>query len=342
MFKGARADKCIKLAYLTGILPIKKYGTQSALNNFKEYTMLSPKKLAEYVGFSEEEVKSLCQRFDMDFGEAKRWYDGYAFAGANSIYNPNSVVDAMLSGEFGSFWTSTDTYEVLRDYISMNFDGLKDSIISMLVGNSVAMKPERFQNDMVTIESKDDVMTLLVHLGYLAYDSTSSKARIPNREIAMEFANAIEDKKYWGELAVVLDRSNELLDAVIEGESDLVAKQLELVHSSTASVLTYNNENSLACAINIAFYTAFRFYSIFRELDFGKGFADMVYIPRPDCGKPAFLIELKFNQDVDSAIRQIKEKRYNGRLSHYMGNLLLVGITYDKETKTHSCVIEKA
>ncbi len=340
MFKSENAKSFIKMAYLTGILPIKKYGTQSALNNFKEYTMVAPKKLAEYIGFSEEEVEKLCEQYEMDFEECKRWYNGYSFSRAKAIYNPNSVVEAMFNQEYGSYWTKTDTFEVLRDYISMNMDGLKDSIIEMLVGKQIPLDPISFQNDMVTFSSSDDVLTLLVHLGYLAYNDATKKVRIPNREIAEEFAAAVKNSKYWGDIAVAIKKSDSLIDSIIEGDAEAVAKQLELVHSTQASILTYNNENSLACAINIAFYTAFRFYSIFRELDSGKGFADMVYIPRPGCEYPALLIELKYNNDVDSAIKQIKEKRYTGRLTHYLDNLLMVGINYDKETKKHSCVIE--
>lgn len=342
MFKSAQSKKFIKLAYLTGILPIKKYGTQSALNNFKEYTMVAPKKLAEYIGFSEEEVKNLCEQYEMDFEECKRWYNGYSFSRAKAVYNPNSVVEAMLNQEYGSYWTKTDTFEVLRDYISMNMDGLKDSIIEMLVGRSIPLDPISFQNDMVTFNSSDDVLTLLVHLGYLAYDGKNETARIPNQEIALEFAAAVKTNEYWGDIAVAIKKSDALIKSVINGDADAVAKQLELVHSTQASILTYNNENSLACAINIAFYTAFKYYSIFRELDSGKGFADMVYIPRPGCDYPALLIELKYNNDVDSAIKQIKEKCYTGRLTHYLDNLMLIGINYDKQTKKHTCNIEKA
>ena len=341
MFKGQKIERAIKLAYLTGILPIKKYGTQSALNNFKEYTMFSPDQLSEYVGFTEEEVKALCLRFDMDFEECKHWYDGYSFESAKSVYNPNSVVEAMLRHKYNSYWTRTDTYEVLRDYINMNMDGLKDSIIDMLGGKSVSLDPISFQNDMTTFNCCDDVLTLLVHLGYLAYNCQTGTACIPNQEIALEFAAAVKNNEYWGDIAVAIKRSDALIRSAIECDAEAVAKQLELVHSTHTSILSYNNENSLACAINIAFYTAFKYYSIFRELDSGKGFADMVYIPRQGCDYPALLLELKFNDNVDSAINQIKEKRYTGRLTHYMDNLLLVAINYDKQTKTHTCHIEK-
>ena len=342
MFKGQQAESFVKMAYITGILPIKKYGTQSALNNFKEYTMVKPRQLAEYVGFSQEEVEALCKRFNMDFEECRRWYDGYSFEQAKSIYNPNSVVEAMLSHEYGNYWTKTDTYRVLADYIGMNIDGLKDDIISMLAGKKCRIDPIYFQNDMVTINSKDDVMTLLVHLGYLAFDEMTSKVYVPNREIAAEFAASVAAQKHWGDIAKAIRNSEDLIDAILENNPDFIAKQLDIVHEDESSVLTYNNENSLACAINIAFYTAFKYYSQFRELDTGKGFADIVYIPRPGCQYPALLMELKYNDDVDSAIKQIKEKRYTGRLTHYLDNLLMIGINYDKETKKHTCVIENS
>ena len=341
MFKGYMADKVIKLAYITGILPIKKYGTQSALNNFKEYTMVSPKQLAEYVGFTEGEVKDLCDKFDMSFDECKLWYDGYSFDGKMSVYNPNSVVEAIFSRQYGSYWTRTDTYEVLRDYISMNMDGLKDDITSMLAGNQCRIRTEKFSNDMVTFNSKDDVMTLLVHLGYLAYNSETGKVRIPNREIAGEFANAVEDQEYWGELAKAIRLSDDFLDAIIAGKADFVAEQLQRVHSDDASVLQYNDENSLACAIRIAFYTSYKHYTLFRELPTGEGFADIVYIPKKKSEYPAILIELKYNRNADSAIKQIQEKRYTGKLLDYADNLILVGINYGKRSRKHTCKIMK-
>ena len=341
MFKSDNAKQFIKLAYISGILPIKKYGTQSALNNFKEYTMVSPGPLSEYVGFSEDEVKALCERFNMNFEECKRWYDGYSFAKAASIYNPNSVVEAMLREEYGSYWSRTDTYEVLRDYISMNMDGLKDDIISMLAGKTVNIDPISFQNDMVTFSSKDDVMTLLVHLGYLAFNNETGKVRIPNREIEGEFAVAVKNNDYWGELAKAIRLSDDFLDAIIAGKADFVADQLQRVHSDDASVLRYNDENSLACAIRIAFYTSYKHYTLFRELPTGEGFADIVYIPKKKSEYPAILIELKYNRNADSAIKQIKEKRYTGKLLDYADNLILVGINYGKRSRKHTCKIEK-
>ena len=198
LFKSSLTDKMIEAAYMTGILPIKKYGTQSALTDFREYTMIQPKNLAKYVGFTEKEVKDLCRENDMDFEEARRWYDGYSFSKEHSIYSPNSVVQAISNEEWGDYWTETETYESLKYYIGMNEDGLRDAIISMLGGVRCKINTRTFQNDILNINSRDDVLTLLVHLGYLAYDSAQKEVYIPNQEVADEFKNAVEYSGWEG------------------------------------------------------------------------------------------------------------------------------------------------
>ena len=192
LFKSSQTDKMIEAAYMTGILPIKKYGTQSALTDFREYTMIRPQMLAKYVGFTEEEVRGLCDRYDVEFEEMKKWYDGYAFSKEKSVYSPNSVMQAVINEEFGDYWTETETYESLKHYIGLNEDGLKDAIIAMLGGGHCKINTRTFQNDLSNIKSKDDVLTLLIHLGYLAYDEKEKEVYIPNQEVADEFKNAVE------------------------------------------------------------------------------------------------------------------------------------------------------
>lgn len=208
---------------MTGILPIKKYGTQSALTDFREYTMLQPKKLAEYVGFTEEVIR-LCQEHDMDFDDAKRWYDGYSFSRVKSVYSPNSVIQAISNEEFGDYWTETETYESLKFYIGLNEDGLQDAIISMLGGERCRINTRTFQNDMSNIKSKDDVLTLLVHLGYLAFDSAKKEVYIPNQEVADEFKNAVEYSGWTG-ISAALKKSENLLDATLRLDEETVAKE---------------------------------------------------------------------------------------------------------------------
>lgn len=346
LFKaGPSTDKTIAAAYMTGILPIKKYGTQSALTDFREFTMTRPAKLAEYVGFTEEEVRCLCQEHHMDPESMSAWYDGYSFSRIRHVYSPNSVMNAVINEEFANYWTDSESYDSLKGYISMNFDGLRDDIISMLGGVSVRVRIGTFQNDMTSFKNKDDVLTLLIHLGYLGYDSVEKKVFIPNKEIAEAFADAVSGDK-WEDVAELLRESEDLLDATLRGDSETVANALEKVHSLNSSVLRYNNEASLSSAIMIAYYTARRFYKIIPEFPEGKGFADLAFLPGKDVDKPAMIIELKYDKDADTAIKQIHENRYDGDLKKYFGNLLLVGINYNKDLngadmKRHTCIIEK-
>ncbi|MCD7818188.1 MAG: ATP-binding protein [Lachnospiraceae bacterium] len=346
LFKGGPAtDKTIAAAYMTGILPIKKYGTQSALTDFKEFTMTKPAKLAKYVGFTEAEVKALCSSYHMDFENMCSWYDGYSFNQMQHVYNPNSVMNAIGNEEFGNYWTDSESYESLKTYISMNFDGLRDAIISMLGGEAVRIRIGTFQNDFTSFKSKDDVLTLLIHLGYLRYDALENKVSIPNKEVAEAFADSVSGDK-WEDVAELLQNSENLLDATLRGDSDTVAEALEKVHALNSSVLRYNNEASLSCAIMIAYYTARRFYKIVPEFPEGKGFADLAFLPGKDVDKPAMIIELKYDKNANTAIKQIHDNKYDGDLKKYFGNLLLVGINYDKDAKgegkkRHTCTIEK-
>ncbi|MCD8348204.1 MAG: ATP-binding protein [Lachnospiraceae bacterium] len=346
LFKGGTVtDETIAAAYMTGILPIKKYGTESALTDFKEYSMTTPKRLAEYVGFTEDEVKHLCDEYQMSFDEMQSWYDGYSFSRIEHVYSPNSVMNALQEAEIQNYWTQTESFESLKEYIGMDFDGLKDAITAMLGGERVSVKISTFQNDVTSFNNRNDVLTLLIHLGYLAYDSIEREAYIPNLEVAEAFEDAVSGKE-WGIVGKALSDSERLLEATLERNSDAVADALEQIHGSVSSVLNYNNEASLSCAITIAYYTAKRYYSIVREYPSGKGFADLAFLPRRGVDKPAMIIELKYDKDADTAIRQIHENRYDGALKEYFGNLLLVGINYDKDVKgmnakKHSCVIEK-
>lgn len=336
----------VALAYMTGILPIKKYGTHSALNMFTEYSMTDPGNLAEFFGFTEEEVRGLCETYRMSFEEARAWYDGYELVtysmdGAThySMYSPKSVVESMLRHKFGTYWNQTETYEALRAYIQMNMDGLKDAVVRMLAGGSVEINTGTFTNDMTTFAGKDDVLTLLVHLGYLTYDSERCAVSIPNREVAKEYVNAISTMD-WGEVIRSVESSRRLLQSLWEMDADVVAKGIDQAHEEI-SILQYNDENSLSCTINLAFYFAKEYYTIIRELPTGKGFADICLIPRKlHADKPAVVIELKKDKDAQGAIDQIKQKNYVKALEDYRGNLLLAGISYGKDKK-HMCVIEK-
>ncbi|MCD8121824.1 MAG: ATP-binding protein [Clostridiales bacterium] len=346
LFKGGTTtDETIAAAYMTGILPIKKYGTESALTDFREYSMTKPGCLAEYVGFTEDEVKRLCEDSQMNFEDLRTWYDGYSFSRIQHVYSPNSVMSALREGEILNYWTQTESFESLKEYIGMGYDGLKSAVIEMLGGSHVGIKISTFQNDLTSFNNRNDVLTLLVHLGYLAYDSRRREAYIPNLEVAEAFEDAVSTGN-WGMIGKAISDSEKLLQATLRKDEEAVAEALEEIHGSVCSVLQYNNEASLSCAITIAYYTAKRYYNMIRELPAGKGFADLAFIPRRGVGMPAMIIELKYDKDADSAIKQIHDNRYEGVLEEYSGNLLLVGINYDRDAKgarakKHSCVIEE-
>lgn len=356
----------VALAYMTGILPIKKYGKHSALNMFTEYSMMFPRELAPYTGFTEDEVKEKCIEYDMDYDEVSDWYDGYVVSDRIpperreeyreglydghkiSIYSPLSVVESITTGIIKNYWNKTETFEALAEFINMNLDGLKDAIALLMDGGRLKIDTSTYQNDMTTFTGRDDVLSLLIHLGYLGYDDDKCEVFIPNREIMDEFKSSTKNAE-WVDAFASFRTSLELVKATWEEDSDKVAELLEKAHN-IADNKTYNDEAALSYSILYAYYAAEKYYTMLPELDAGKGYADRVYIPRPQyADKPALIIELKYEKDADGAISQIKRQQYPERLSAYKGNILLVGINYNRDAKNtsdefkhHTCEIERA
>ncbi len=340
MFKGSNSPQVFAGVYMTGILPIKKYKTESALNNFIEYSMVEPVDMAPYFGFTKDEVKILAENHKMDFDELEKWYDGYQIGDEQSIFNPNSVMQALRSRRCRSFWATTGSYDAVAHYIQMNYEGLKDDVVQMLAGERCKVNPTKFQNDMSIIGGKDDVLTVLIHLGYLSYDWRKDECYIPNKEVAGEIVNAVQSNN-WTHVVKAVEASEQLLQATLRGDEVAVARGVDAAHDENTSILSYNDENSLACVLSIAYYYASNDYIIHRELATGKGFADLVLIPRKNVDSPAIVIELKYDKAVDTAIEQIKRRQYPDKVAQYADRLLLVGITYDRESKQHHCRIER-
>ena len=341
MFKGSNSPQVFAGVYMTGILPVKKYKTESALNNFIEYSMVEPIDMAPFFGFTKDEVKALAAKYGMDYGDLEKWYDGYQIGDEPSMFNPNSVMQAVRSRRCRSYWASTGAFDAVAHYIQMNFEGLKDDIIRMLAGGRVKVNTTKFQNDMSVIRGKDDVLTVLIHLGYLSFNWKKNECYIPNYEVSGEMSNAVEETG-WTNVVNALQASEALLQATLDGDEEAVARGVEAAHDEHTSILSYNNENSLACVLSIAYYYARNDYIFHRELPTGKGFADIVLIPRKNVDSPAIVLELKYNRDADAAINQIHRRQYPAKVAEYAGNLLLVGVNYDREAKTHTVKIEKA
>jgi len=355
----------VALAYMTGILPIKKYGQHSALNMFTEYSMMAPRQLAPYTGFTEEEVKALSAQYDMDFGDISNWYDGYLVSDRIppekreeyregkydghrfSIYSPLSVVESMTTGVIKDYWNKTETYEALAEYIRKDYDGLKEAVALLMDGGRLAIDTSTYQNDMTTFTGRDDVLSLLIHLGYLGFDDERGEVFIPNREILDEFKTSTKGRE-WVSTFRAFETSLELLNATWNGDEQRVAELVEDAHNQAGNK-SYNDEAALSYGIQLAYYAARKYYTTILELDTGKGYADVVYLPAPQLAeKPALLIELKYGHSADTAMEQIRRQKYLARLEHYKGNLLLIGINYNRdlppehpEFKHHSCKIEK-
>ena len=344
LFKNSGAtDKIFAAAYMTGILPIKKDGSQSAISDFQEYSMIFPGRFAEYVGFTEEEVKGLCEENGKDFSLMKQWYDGYSLEGVGSIYNPNSVMQAIRNNRFRSYWTETSAAKSLMEYISLDFDGLSKTMAELLGGIEVKMDPYGFANDLVTFRNKDDVLTLLTHLGYLAYNEETERVHIPNEEIRREFAKTIREVKRDENIQRVRE-SDRLIYDTVHQNADAVAAQIEKIHAEETAVLFYNDEQALRSVIKLAYFSYKDQYLKFEELPAGDGYADIVYLPKKDSVLPALVIEMKWNQSAQGEIAQIKNKHYPDAIKEYGGEILLVGINYDKNApagkRKHQCVIE--
>ena len=339
MFKDVTAMKVFAAVYMTGILPIKRFKTESALNNFTEYSMVKPGEMARYFGFTSEEVQRLAEKRGMDFDELKKWYDGYQIGSELSMFNPNSVMQALREGWCDSYWSATGSFEAVANYIRQDYEGLRDDIVELLAGGRTVVNPKGFLNDLSEIHSRDDVLTVLIHLSYLTYDRTTQECFIPNMEVAGEMESAVKKNK-WEGVTEALKQSRRLVEATLRGDADYVAARLDEAHTEHTSILKFNDENSLSCVISIAYYYARNDFLFIRELPSGKGYADIVFLPRKNVNKPALVIELKNNKTAGAAIAQIKERNYPQQIARYTGDMLLVGIGYDEDSKKHTCRIE--
>ena len=340
MFKDVSAVDVFAGVYMTGILPIKKYNTQSAMNNFEEYSMVKPGALAPFFGFTKEEVCELADKYGMDFEEMEKWYDGYQIGPQPSMFNPNSVMTAIREQWCENYWGKTGATNSISGYIQRNYEGLKDDIVRMIAGERCDVDPKGFKNDLTQINSRDDVLTVLIHLGYLSYDRRTKECYIPNMEVMQEMENAIRDSQ-WKEVTRALEQSKRLVEATLRGDGQTVARMVGEAHTQNASIIKYNDENSMACVLSIAYYYAHGDYIFHREFQTGLGFADLVLIPRKNVNKPAVIVELKYGNSADEAVDQIKTRHYPDKVAEYMGDILLVGINYDRDTKEHTCQIER-
>lgn len=350
LFKSDDGQACFHLAYLTGILPIKKYNSQSALNNFKEYNMLSPEPYEKYFGFTEDEITEIVKSpyCSLTHEDLKTWYEGYKLNKVD-IYNPNSVASAVSDKKCKSYWSGTSSNKEVVRLINMNFDGIKNDILNLIAGAKIMFDYETFQNDMVSIENKDQLFSLLVCLGYLGCEekgdgSTCRLAYVPNREIRSALSSIVR-KQSWYTSSSIIERSETLFGAIASMDAERTAKIVQEIHNSpNVSLLRYNSEEALVfCVIAGLMWRTEYDYESYRELQSGKGAIDLVYVPRWSDDLPIMLIEFKRDASAEEALEQIKAKDYPSRYceSECTNDILMIGLSYNSKTKEHQCVIEK-
>ena len=351
LFKNATftAD-AIAACYMTGILPIVRYGTQSALSDFDEYTALAPDDYAPYVGLTEAEVEWLAERYRMDMGELRRWYDGYELPyvdkDANErrvvrAYAPYSVMSACRRRRVGRYWVSSEAFASLRDYIDLDFDGLQQAVVQALGGASVRVRTGKFENSIHDVANADDALTLLCHLGYLCYDAATGTARVPNEEVRAELADAVSESRHT-EVARIVRESDALLRATWDMDEEAVAEALARAHDDGCAPTFYNDEQALRAVVKSAFIAAADHYATIEELPSGRGLADVVYLPKRGDPAPALVVELKWDRSPEAAIAQVRDRDYPAVLRDFGGPVLLVGVTYERKSKRHVCRIEEA
>jgi hypothetical protein len=351
LFKNATLTaEVVAGAYMTGILPIKKYAHQSAVSDFWEYTMVRPGAYVPYVGFTEAEVEGLCAENGLDLADVRRWYDGYdlpAFKPKDreprrlAVYAPYSVMQACGFGATGSYWPSTETFEELRRYIDMDFDGLQGDVLRAIGGEALEVDPGTFDNDMTSVGCRDDALTLLVHLGYLCYDIGTGRARVPNEEVRGELRRAVGRSRHDGVARVIRD-SIRLVEDVLSRDEQAVAAAVGRAHDAACAPTHYNNEQALRAIVKAALVAAADDWACVDELPSGKGYADVAYLPRHGSGRPALLVELKWDKPVRTAVDQVLDRDYPQVLRDLDVPILLVAVSYDSKTKEHSCRIMEA
>ena len=327
----------VELAYMTGVLPIAKYSSGSALNMFREYNMMNDKKFDSFFGFTESEVERLCSKQEViTMNELKEWYDGYKSYSGLEIYNPRSVYYALDEGDCQSYWTNTGPMDEISYYIENNIEAVRDDIVRMVSGIPVHILLEGYSAEKISLNTRDEILSAMTVYGFLSY--YDEELRIPNKELRIKFDYALRSHK-MGEISKLVLQSNEMLEATIKKDTKTMERLIQESHDINIPIIKYNDENSLACVITLVYLNARSQYKVVREMPAGIGFADFIFFPN-NKSKPAFIIELKKDSTPEEALKQIREKRYARALDEYTGQKLAVGISYDSKLKTHKIKVE--
>ena len=343
----------VRLAYMTGILPIAKYSSGSELNMFAEYTMAGEERFSEYFGFTEREVDQLFTRYQQNCKFTQKvtraglrtWYDGYHTQAGERLYNPRSVVMSLSNNNLGNYWTSSGPYDEIYYYIENNVDEVRDDLARMAAGESVPAKIREYAATSQNLQTKEEIFSAMVVYGFLSYDK--GKVSVPNKELMDKFTDMLQKEPSLGYVYRLAKESGRMLKATLENDTDTMCEILEKAHNTEIPLLNYNNETDLTAVINLVYLAARDMYRVEREDKAGIGYVDFIFYPEIDKSSDAIILELKIDHTPEEAIAQIKEKQYAlkfqgklGETSRYTGRILAVGIGYDKKTKKHRCKIE--
>ncbi len=341
----------VEMAYLTGVLPIKKYSASDTMNHFDEYNMANSDMYSEYFGFTDAEVDQLYQRYlklcpvpAISRNDLTKWYDGYHRGDKGSIYNPNSVVSALTRNEIQNYWAKAGEYDELKDYVLNEVDGVRDAVILLAAGESVKVDIEEYATTASNLETRDEILSVMTVYGYLNY--SDGCVRIPNQELQTEFDKIIKVAPRFNYMRELEKESSRILQATYEGDEDTISAVLAFVHNSESPLKSYNNEAELSGSVKLAYLAARNKYDMQREDQAGIGYVDYIFYPynRSDDG---IILELKCDSSPEKALQQIKDKKYaqkfKGKLGESpktTGRIIAVGIGYSKKSKTHRCKIE--
>lgn len=312
----------------------------SALNMFREYTMLKDPFFEEYFGFTENEVEALCDKQTaLTMEDIRDWYNGYQTRSGERLYNPRSVVCALEDAACQSYWTRTGKMDEVLFFLKYNIGEVRDDVVKMVNDMPVIIEiNEEYAAGQKNPKNKEEIFSAMIIYGLLSY--YDGNIRIPNKELMLEFHKALKDDEF-GYVAELVRNSNEILNATLDKKGDIVASYLHNIHNSELPILRYNDENSLSCVVTLAYLAARDMYRVEREEKSGKGFADFIFHPRRK-KFPGIVLELKADDTPQAAIAQIRMKEYCEKLKgEHVEHILAVGLSYDTVKKEHQCVIEE-
>ena len=342
----------VLLAYITGILPIAKYSSGSELNMFMEYTMISEEKFSDSFGFTDSEVDELYKRYKKNTEQIKvsreglrAWYNGYHTFRGESVYNPRSVVFALMNNNLASYWTSSGPYDEIYYYIERNIDDVRNDLALMVSGEAVPAKIQEYAATSMNLTTRDEIFSAMVVYGFLNYEN--GKVSIPNKELMDKFSAMLRKESSLGYVYRLAHESERMLYATLHGDIKTMNEILEYVHDIEVPLLSYNHETELSAIVNLIYLAARDQYRVEREEKAGVGYVDFIFYPY-DKTADCLILELKVDYTPEEAIQQIIDKKYamrfSGKLGEekmYTGRILAVGIGYDKKTKKHDCKVQE-